>query len=219
MKNSNRFKLGMLVILFIGFQKLVAQPRFIIQDKVVFMTGNAQAEAAVAAPKPPPPTNDSIIQDVVVFIQVPEGAPRMIPLDSIHKKLLALKKGRYESSSLFSWYNPHPTTSTQLEGFTILIIAPQTNKILAEMRFVRQKTNVWIDLKFNKPANPVDIKSIVYSESNRKAMIETFGGYKFSFSINAQTGNIDVTPFRALATDTRLLNNAEVHIYKTGKLY
>ncbi len=223
MKNSNRFKLGILMILFIGFQKLVAQPQFVIQDKVVFMTGGSNQEKAVAAqPNQKQQNSGVVIQDTIVFAtsESSSGTPQVIKLDSIHKKLLALKKGRYEKANVFTWSNPHPTTSTNIEGYNILIIAPNLNKILAEIRFVRQKTNVWIDEKFNSSKNATDVKSVVYSEANRKATLETFSGYKFSLSINAQTGKIDVMPvLKAQVTDLHAASNAEVHIYKTGKLY
>lgn len=241
MKNNQFLKFGIAIMLIIGFQKLVAQPQFIIEDKVVFVTEPMIKDKIVLAnqPKSPNQTNTAqkkvtnasanqnkqsesgIIEDTIVFVQSEGngGGGRTLKLDSIHKRLVDLKKGTYEKSSAFSWYNAHPTTSARIEGYNVNIVVPNTKKVLAEFRFARQKANVWVDAKFKNPANSADIKSVVYSEQNRKATVETFGGYKFSVSINAQTGKIDIANVKSAPTDLRVLPATEIRIYKTAKLF
>jgi hypothetical protein len=188
MKDNQSYKLGILVLLFLGFQKLVAQPQFVVGDKITFS-------------------------------MTPDATAGTIPLDSIHNKLVALKRSRYEKTNLFSWFNPHPTTVSDIEGYTILIVVANVNKVLAELRFVKQKNNVWIDEKFKNPTKNTDIKSVTYSELNRKATMETYGGYKFELSINAQTGKIEVVDVRASANNGQLLPAIESHVYKMAKLF
>ena len=241
MKNNQFLKFGIAIMLIIGFQKLVAQPQFIIEDKVVFVTEAMIKDKIVLAnqPKSPNQTNTAqkkvtnasanqnkqsesgIIEDTIVFVQSEGngGGGRTLKLDSIHKRLVDLKKGTYEKSSAFSWYNAHPTTSARIEGYNVNIVVPNTKKVLAEFRFARQKANVWVDAKFKNPANLADIKSVVYSEQNRKATVETFGGYKYSVSINAQTGKIDIAQVKPAPTDLRVLPATEIRIYKTAKLF
>ena len=69
MKNSNRFKFGILMIVFISFQKLVAQPQFIVQDKVVFVTSSIVQDKVVFATQPNQKQQgeSGIVQDTVVF--------------------------------------------------------------------------------------------------------------------------------------------------------
>lgn len=241
MKNNQFLKFGIAIMLIIGFQKLVAQPQFIIEDKVVFVTEAMIKDKIVLAnqPKSPNQTNTAqkkvtnasanqnkqsesgIIEDTIVFVQSEGngGGGRTLKLDSIHKRLVDLKKGTYEKSSAFSWYNAHPTTSARIEGYNVNIVVPNTKKVLAEFRFARQKTNVWVDAKFKNSTNLADIKSVVYSEQNRKATVETFGGYKYSVSINAQTGKIDIAQVKPAPTDLRVLPATEIRIYKTAKLF
>lgn len=223
MKNSNRFKFGILMILFIGFQKLVAQPQFVIQDKVVFVTNNVIQDKVVFAAKPNQgqQSEGGVIQDTIVFSTSENSgsSSSTVSLDSIHRRLLALKRGHYDKANSFSWFNPHPTNSMKMEGYDIVILTPKTNNVLAEIRFVRQKTNVWVDAKFKNPANPAEIKTVVYSESNRKATVETFGGYKYSLSINANSGRIDIIPVKAQFQEQPVLSIVEIRIYKTAKLY
>lgn len=206
MKSNQTFKLACLMMFIIGFQKLVAQPQFIIQDKVVFVAGaaNVQGQEAQAA---------GIIQDEVVFVT---ASTTVVTLDTIHKKLGALKKGTAEKAHKFQWYNAHPTSSLNIEGYNIVImsISPLPTKPLAEVRFVRQKTNVWIDTKskFKLSVIPSEIKNVTYTpgNQNRRADIETNSGYKFSLVIDATTGRINLI--------NALPNTVEVRIYKTPKL-
>ncbi|MBL7816341.1 MAG: hypothetical protein JNL70_15075 [Saprospiraceae bacterium] len=277
MKNSQRFKVGLWVMFIIMFQKLVAQPQFIIQDKVVFVTEGIIQDTVVfktqnnsSTPKSNLKTTttttqkngiiqdqvvfknqnpnardtaktqevktNGIIQDQVVFSNKPnqgqggiiqdtvvfadsQNAKRTTPkvtkpvrLDSIHKHLVALKKNKtYDKANFFKWFNVHPTTSNNIEGYTIVIqstLAPY--KTFAEVRLARQKTNVWIDEKFKNASVSSDIKTITYSLLNRKADIETNGGYKLSLIIDAVTGKM---------TFVRPLPNTEVRIYKSAKLF
>lgn len=243
MKNNPYFKLCIVMVLFISFQKLSAQPQFIIEDKVIFLTSAVAKEKLISASPAkvtPPPTQNvakdkvayaksnqtrqsesGIIEDTIIFAQSEDnaGGGRIIKLDSIHKRLVDLKKGTYEKSSAFTWFNAHPTASASIEGYNVNIVVPNTKKVLAEFRFARQKANVWVDAKFKNPANLADIKSVVYSEQNRKATVETFGGYKFSVSINAQTGKIDIANVKSAPTDLRVLPATEIRIYKTAKLF
>ncbi len=239
MKNSQYFTLSIMLLLNMSIQKLIAQPQFIIEDKVVFVTSGIIEDTIVFANKAnqaqPVIQNNKvayskstqsgkssgIIEDTIVFANASaksSGSP-MLKLDSIHKKLTALKKGSYEKTNMFNWYNPHPTISNQIEGYNIVILVPNSNKILAEFRFARQKTNVWVDEKFKNSANPADIKTVIYSEQNRKATVETFGGYKFTVSIGAKSGNIVIGNPKVLSNDIRMLPNYEIRIYKTAKLF
>ena len=200
MKNSIIFKRILFMVLVIGFQKLVAQPQFIIQDKVVFLvpTNNAQGQAAA---------QQSIIQDTVVFANG-NGNVAPVKFDSIHNRLKNLKKKRSVKAGDFQWFNPHPTNSLNIEGYDIVIMSTVLpTKPLAEIRFARQKANVWID-KFKKEGAS-EIKQVTYSQQNRKADIETYGGFKFSLTIDAVSGKI--TFIKAA--------NTEVIIYKTAKLF
>lgn len=244
MKNNQFLKFGIAIMLIIGFQKLIAQPQFIIEDKVVFVTEAMVKDKIVLAnpPKSSQSPNQSnaaqkkvanahvtqnkqsesgIIEDTIVFVQSEGngGGGRTLRLDSIHKRLVDLKKGTYEKANAFSWYNAHPTTSARIEGYNVNIVVPTTKKVLAEFRFARQKANVWVDEKFKNSTNLADIKSVVYSEQNRKATVETFGGYKYSVSINAQTGKIDIAHVKSAPTDLRVLPATEIRIYKTAKLF
>jgi hypothetical protein len=99
-----------------------------------------------------------------------------------------------------------------IEGYSVVITSTTTlpAKTIAEVRLARQKTNVWIDAKFNKPSVLHEIKNVIYSQNNRRADIETFGGYKFSLTIDATTGKIGLI--------NALPNTVEVRIYKTPKL-
>ncbi len=227
MKNNQGIQLSILMVLCIGFQKLIAQPQFIIQDKVVFVTSNNIIQDKVVFANPPnqakTTASASIIQDTIVFVESQSSSSSnstssIIKFDSIHKRLVALKKGSYEKATNFNWYKAHPTNSLNIEGYNIVIVPTQTAaKPIAEFRFIRQQTKVWVDEKFKNPANAADIKTVVYSEQNRKAAVETFGGYKFSLSIDAKTGKIDIT--KGLALDRLQLSNYEVRIYKTPKLF
>lgn len=236
MKNSQYFTLSIMLLLNMSIQKLIAQPQFIIEDKVVFATSGIIEDTIVFANKAKQtnsnnkaPTTKStqsgkssgIIEDTIVFANASakSSGSLMLKLDSIHKRLLALKKGSYEKTNMFNWYNPHPTISNQIEGYNIVILVPSSNKVLAEFRFARQKTNVWVDEKYKNLANPADIKTVIYSEQNRKATVETFGGYKFTVSIGAKSGNIVIGSPKVLSNDIRILPNYEVRIYKTAKLF
>jgi hypothetical protein len=156
-----------------------------------------------------------IHSDTFAFSIILDSVSSPIEMDSIHNKLISLKKGRFEKADNFSWFNRHPTTAIEIEGYNILVIALNSNKILAEFRFAKQKNNVWIDEKFSNPTNPKDIKSVVYSEKNRKATFETFGGNKFELSINAQTGKISIDESVVSQNNLRI----EAHIYKSPKLF
>ena len=238
MKNSQYFTLSIMLLLNMSIQKLIAQPQFIIEDKVVFATSGIIEDTIVFANKAKQtnsnntaPTTKStqsgkssgIIEDTIVFANASAKSSSslilILKLDSIHKRLLALKKGSYEKTNMFNWYNPHPTISNQIEGYNIVILVPSSNKVLAEFRFARQKTNVWVDEKYKNLANPADIKTVIYSEQNRKATVETFGGYKFTVSIGAKSGNIVIGSPKVLSNDIRILPNYEVRIYKTAKLF
>ena len=236
MKNSQYLRLSILLLISISIQNLSAQPQFIIEDKVVFVASGIIEDTVVFANKAKQ-TNanykatatkstqsgktSGIIEDTIVFANsaAKSSSSEMLSFDVIHKKLLALKKGSYEKSNTFFWYNPHPTISDQMEGYNVVIVTPISGKILAEFRFVRQKTKVWVDEKFNNSANIADIKTVAYSEQNRKAAVETFGGYKFTVSIGVKSGNIVVGNPKASTSDLRVLPNYEVRIYKTHKLF
>lgn len=219
MKNSQGFKLAILLVFVIGFQKLIAQPQFVIEDKVVFLTGQSNAEAATAqAQKRQPKAEAGVIEDTVVFAT--SGGTQTLKLDSIHKRLTLLKRGQYEKAGFFKWFNAHPTSSLNIEGYVIVIMATGVApKPLAEVRFARQKNNVWIDKKFNKVGSPTEVKSITYSALNRKADIETYSGYKFSLTIDATTGKVDVAKVLALPNTEKIANAVEVHIYRKAKLF
>lgn len=219
MKNSQSFKLIILLVFGISFQKLIAQPQFVIEDKVVFVTGQSNAEATTAqVQKRQPKAEAGVIEDTVVFAT--SGGTQTLKLDSIHKRLTLLKRGQYEKSGFFKWFNAHPTSSLNIEGYVIVIMATGVApKTLAEVRFARQKNNVWIDKKFNKVGSPTEVKSITYSALNRKADIETYSGYKFSLTIDATTGKVDVAKVLALPNAEKIANAAEVRIYRKAKLF
>ncbi len=224
MKSNQRIQFGILMMLCISFQKLIAQPQFIIQDKVVFVTSSSIIQDKVvfanASNKAKSPSQAGIIQDTIVFVdsESSSNTSSVIKFDSIHKRLLALKKGSFEKANSFKWYKAHPTNSLNIEGYNIVILpATPSAKPLAEFRFIRQQTKVWVDEKFKKSTNLADIKTVVYSEQNRKAAVETFGGFKFSVSIDAKTGKIDIGKVASL--DRLTLSNYEVRIYKTPKLF
>lgn len=217
MKNSQGFKFAILMLVVINFQKLIAQPQFVIEDKVVFLTGQSNAEATTTAQstKRQPKTQAGVIEDTVVF-----ATSTNLKLDSIHKRLLSLKRGSYDKAGFFKWFNAHPTNSLNIEGYSIVIMSTgATPKPLAEVRFARQKNNVWIDKKFNKVGSPTEVKSITYNEQNRKANIETYSGYKFSLTIDATTGKIGIAKVLTLPNVEKLSNAEEVRIYKKAKLF
>jgi hypothetical protein len=206
MNNSLFFKVVVFLVLAFSFQKLVAQPQFITHDKVVFSSGSNGSSTGTSSSGP---KVEGVIDDAVIFVA---GSPNGIKLDTIHKKLVDLKKTTSEKANSFKWFNAHPTTSTHIEGFNIVITSTTSvpSKNLAELRFVRQKTTVWIDQKFNKPTVLSDIKHVVYSQQNRRADIETYGGYKFSLVIDGTTGKINLI--------NALPNTVEVRVFKTAKL-
>ena len=118
----------------------------------------------------------------------------------------------------FFGYNPHTTISNQIEGNNVVVIVPLTGKVLAEFRFASQKTSVWVDEKFKNSANMADIKTVIYSEQNRKASVETFGGYQFTMSIGVEPGNIVIGNTKGSTSDLRVMPNHEIRIYKTANL-
>ncbi len=205
MNNRQCFKLVFCMLFALSFQKLIAQPQFVIEDKVVFVAGASQSSTPQNSLQP---VVKGVIEDEVVFV----ASAGIIKLDSVHKKLMNLKRTTSDKTNSFKWYNAHPTSSMNIEGYSIVITSTTTLPAtsIAEVRLARQKTNVWVDTKFNKPAVLSEIKSIVYSLQNRKADIETYGGYKFSLTIDATTGQINLI--------NALPNTVEVRVFKTSKL-